>query len=139
LTAHKNWERCNLKLHKVENPFPEFAVPRTYDRQLFRAGVPGRVEEAPRHSGAQLELRGVLRTPPMSMNPVELEIGIIKQMSYSGYFLIVWTSSSMRGTMEFRWAGQRLGTGSLVAYAMEITNIDPMQNVLLFERSEPER
>ncbi len=47
----------------------------------------------------------------------------------------------MRGITRFRWGrGAARATGSLVAYAMEITNIDPMQNVLLFERFlNPER
>ena len=57
-------ERCNLKLHEVDNPFPEFAVPQghtidSYFEEVCRAGLKKRLETAVR----QLELRGVLRTP----------------------------------------------------------------------------
>ena len=57
-------ERCNLKLNKVDNPFPEFAVPAghtidSYFEQVCREGLKKRLETAVR----QLELRGVLRTP----------------------------------------------------------------------------
>ena len=69
------------------------------------------------------------------------EIGIIKQMKYSGYFLIVWDFIKYaRDNGIPVGPGRGSATGSLVAYAMEITNIDPMQNVLLFERFlNPER
>ena len=72
---------------------------------------------------------------------LNFEIGIIKQMKYSGYFLIVWDFIKYaRDNGIPVGPGRGSATGSLVAYAMEITNIDPMQNVLLFERFlNPER
>ena len=72
---------------------------------------------------------------------LNFEIGIIKQMSYSGYFLIVWDFIKYARDHGIPVGpGRGSATGSLVAYAMEITNIDPMQNVLLFERFlNPER
>src|SRR6202007_2593930 len=65
----------------------------------------------------------------------------IKQMKYSGYFLIVWDFIKYARDHGIPVGpGRGSATGSLVAYAMEITNIDPMQNVLLFERFlNPER
>ena len=90
----------------------------------------------------QLELRGVLRTPLHEYESrLNFEIGIIKQMKYSGYFLIVWDFIKYaRDNGIPVGPGRGSATGSLVAYAMEITNIDPMQNVLLFERFlNPER
>jgi len=88
-----------------------------------------------------LEARGQLRHPLHEYEArLQREIDIIKQMKYAGYFLIVWTSFAMRGSWGFRWVRAWLGGGSLVAYVMEITNIDPIQNVLLFERFlNPER
>jgi DNA polymerase-3 subunit alpha len=69
------------------------------------------------------------------------EIGIIRQMKYSGYFLIVWDFIKYAKDHGIPVGpGRGSGAGSLVAYAMEITNIDPLQNVLLFERFlNPER
>jgi DNA polymerase-3 subunit alpha len=136
-------ERCNLKLAKVDNPFPEFAVPEghtidSYFEQVCREGLKKRLETAVRN----LELRGVLRTPVHEYESrLSFEIGIIKQMTYSGYFLIVWDFIKYARDHGIPVGpGRGSATGSLVAYAMEITNIDPMQNVLLFERFlNPER
>ncbi len=66
---------------------------------------------------------------------------IIKQMNYAGYFLIVWDFIKYaRDNGIPVGPGRGSATGSLVAYAMEITNIDPLQNGLLFERFlNPER
>ena len=136
-------ERCNLKLAKVDNPFPEFAVPEghtidSYFEQVCREGLRKRMNTAIR----QLELRDVLRAKPHEYEArLEFEIGIIKQMSYSGYFLIVWDFIKYARDHGIPVGpGRGSATGSLVAYAMEITNIDPLQNSLLFERFlNPER
>jgi DNA polymerase-3 subunit alpha len=136
-------ERCELKLKPVENPFPEFAVPEghtidSYFELVCREGYKKRLDTAVR----QLAARGVLRTPLHEYESrLEYEIGIIKQMNYSGYFLIVWDFIKYaRDNGIPVGPGRGSATGSLVAYAMEITNIDPMQSVLLFERFlNPER
>ena len=136
-------ERCNLKLAKIDNPFPEFAVPEghtidSYFEEVCRAGFKKRLETAVR----QLELRGVLRTPLHEYEArLECEIGIIKQMNYSGYFLIVWDFIKYARDHGIPVGpGRGSAAGSLVAYAMEITNVDPLQNALLFERFlNPER
>ncbi len=136
-------ERCNFKLEKVENPFPEFAVPPghnadSYFEEVCRAGLRKRFETSIR----QLELRGILRQPVHAYQArLELEIGIIEQMSYSGYFLIVWDFIKYARDHGIPVGpGRGSATGSLVAYAMEITNIDPLQSSLLFERFlNPER
>jgi DNA polymerase-3 subunit alpha len=136
-------ERCRLKLHKVDNPFPEFAVPEghtidSYFEQVCREGYRKRLETAVR----QLELRGLLRSTRAEYDArLEREIGIIKQMKYSGYFLIVWDFIKYARDHGIPVGpGRGSAAGSLVAYAMEITNVDPLQNVLLFERFlNPER
>jgi DNA polymerase-3 subunit alpha len=136
-------ERCNFKLEKVDNPFPEFAVPPghtadSYFEEVCRAGLRKRFETSVR----QLQLRGALRQPIQAYEArLNFEIGIIKQMSYSGYFLIVWDFIKYARDHGIPVGpGRGSATGSLVAYAMEITNIDPLQNSLLFERFlNPER
>ena len=136
-------ERCQLQLHPIENPFPEFAVPEghtidSYFEQVCREGCKKRMETAVR----QLELRGALRSTAGQYEArLEYEIGIIKQMKYSGYFLIVWDFIKYAKDHGIPVGpGRGSGAGSLVAYAMEITNIDPLQNSLLFERFlNPER
>jgi DNA polymerase-3 subunit alpha len=136
-------ERCNLKLQAVDNPFPEFAVPAghtidSYFEEVCREGYKKRLETSVR----MLEARGVLRASLHEYQArLEFEIGIIKQMKYAGYFLIVWDFIKYARDHGIPVGpGRGSATGSLVAYAMEITNIDPLQNVLLFERFlNPER
>jgi DNA polymerase-3 subunit alpha len=136
-------ERCNLKLKPVENSFPEFAVPAghtidSYFEHVCREGLKKRLGTSVR----QLELRGVRRSTPEEYEArLNYEIGIIKQMKYPGYFLIVWDFIKYaRDNGIPVGPGRGSATGSLVAYVMEITNIDPLQNVLLFERFlNPER
>src|SRR6185312_4100264 len=85
-------ERCNFKLKAVESPFPEFAVPEghtidSYFEQVCREGLKKRFDTSVR----QLESRGARRaTRDEYESRLNYEIGIIKQMKYSGYFLIVW-------------------------------------------------
>src|SRR5579885_725329 len=136
-------ERCNLKLSKVDNPFPEFAVPPghtidSYFEYVCREGYKKRLETSIRH----LQDHGLLRHPISEYEArLEREISIIKQMKFPGYFLIVW--DFIRYARENGipvGPGRGSAAGSLVGYVMEITNIDPLQNELLFERFlNPER
>ncbi len=136
-------ERCQLKLKAVDNPFPEFAVPPghtidSYFEQVCREGFKKRLDTAIRH----LESRGERRTPVHEYEArLERELGIIKQMKYAGYFLIVWDFIKYARDHGIPVGpGRGSAAGSLVAYVMEITNVDPLQNVLLFERFlNPER
>jgi len=136
-------ERCNLKLNKVDNPFPEFAVPDghtidSYFEEICRDGYRKRLATAIHN----LEMRGQLRHPLHEYEArLEREIGIIKQMKYSGYFLIVWDFIRYAREQGIPVGpGRGSAAGSLVAYVMEITNVDPLQNALLFERFlNPER
>jgi DNA polymerase III subunit alpha len=136
-------ERCNFKLHPVDNPFPEFTVPDghtidSYFEEVCRRGFKKRVDTAIHRLEATGQLRKSLAEYEARLN---YEIGIIHQMNYSGYFLIVWDFIKYARDHDIPVGpGRGSGAGSLVAYCMEITNIDPMQNVLLFERFlNPER
>jgi DNA polymerase-3 subunit alpha len=136
-------ERCHLKLHPVESPWPQFAVPEghtidSYFEQVCREGFKKRMDTAVRRLAAKGQLRATVAEYEARLN---YEIGIIHQMKYSGYFLIVWDFIKYAKDHGIPVGpGRGSGAGSLVAYSMEITNIDPMQNVLLFERFlNPER
>jgi DNA polymerase-3 subunit alpha len=136
-------ERCNFKLHPVDNPFPQFDVPEghtidSYFEEVCRQGFKKRLDTAIHY----LESRGQLKKSIAEYEArLSYEIGIIRQMKYSGYFLIVWDFIKYARDRDIPVGpGRGSGAGSLVAYCMEITNIDPMQNVLLFERFlNPER
>ena len=136
-------ERCNLKLSKVKNPFPEFDVPEghtidSYFEEVCRAGYRHRLETAVKH----LESRGLRRKSLADYEArLEREIDCIKKMKFPGYFLIVWDFIRYARELDIPVGpGRGSAAGSLVAYVMGITDIDPLQNELLFERFlNPER
>ncbi len=140
---HGDCRALQFQARPVDNPFPEFAVPPghtidSYFEEVCREGLKKRLDTPIRH----LEVRGVLRNQSHEYEArLNYEIGIIKQMKYSGYFLIVWDFIKYARDHGIPVGpGRGSATGSLVAYCMEITNIDPLQNVLLFERFlNPER
>jgi DNA polymerase-3 subunit alpha len=135
-------ERCNFKLNKVKNPFPEFTVPDgftldSYFEHVARQGFARRWE-----SLSQIEAAGRLKKSRADYDQrLAREIAIIQQMKFSGYFLIVW--DFIRYARENSipvGPGRGSAAGALVAYAMGITDIDPLQHELLFERFlNPER
>src|SRR5579859_642378 len=135
-------ERCDFKLNKIKNPFPEFQVPNgytldSYFEHVAREGFARRWEVL-----RELEGTGRLKkTRSDYQQRLALEIKIIQQMKFSGYFLIVW--DFIRYARENNipvGPGRGSAAGALVAYAMGITDIDPLQNELLFERFlNPER
>jgi DNA polymerase III subunit alpha len=135
-------ERCNTKLEKVRDPFPQFEVPPGFT-------IPDYFEYVAREGFARrLRLLRDLQTMGRLKHSLEdyeqrltREIGIIRQMQFSGYFLIVW--DFIRYAKEHNipvGPGRGSAAGALVAYALGITDIDPLQNELLFERFlNPER
>ena len=136
-------ERCNLELKKVKNPFPKFDCPDgmdldTYFEQVCRAGWRERRDTAIKH----LELTGKLKKSIADYEArLNREIDCIKQMEFPGYFMIVWDFIRYAREQGIPVGpGRGSAAGSLVAYVMTITDIDPLQNDLLFERFlNPER
>ena len=136
-------DRCNLKMVKVDNPFPDFAVPEgetldTYFERVCREGLEMRLNTAVAH----LRQRGILKkTIPEYHARLDLELAVIKQMKFPGYFMIVWDFIKYAREHDIPVGpGRGSAAGSLVAYVMQITDIDPLQNELLFERFlNPER
>ncbi len=136
-------DRCNLKMTKVDNPFPDFTVPEgetldTYFEQVCREGLQMRLDTAVAH----LRDRGLLKkTIPDYHARLDRELNIIKQMKFPGYFMIVWDFIKYAREQNIPVGpGRGSAAGSLVAYVMQITDIDPLQNELLFERFlNPER
>ncbi|HEX9198223.1 MAG TPA: DNA polymerase III subunit alpha [Acidobacteriaceae bacterium] len=136
-------ERCNLKLQKVDNPFPAFPVPEgetldSYFETVCREGLRKRLATSIEH----LRASGLLRKAiPEYQARLDREIECIKQMQFPGYFMIVWDFIRYAREQSIPVGpGRGSAAGSLVAYCMEITDIDPLQNELLFERFlNPER
>ena len=136
-------ERCNLELKAVKNPFPHFDCPDgmdldAYFEQVCREGWKHRRETAVKH----LEDTGKLRKTLADYEArLTREIETIKQMRFPGYFMIVWDFIRYAREQSIPVGpGRGSAAGSLVAYVLQITDIDPLQNDLLFERFlNPER
>ena len=136
-------ERCHVKLNKVENPFPQFDVPPgftidSYFEKICREGFQHRLDTTIR----LLRDRGSLRhTTEEYEQRLQREIDCIQQMKFSGYFLIVWDFIRYAKEQDIPVGpGRGSAAGSLVSYVMGITDVDPLQGDLLFERFlNPER
>ncbi len=135
-------ERCNLKLDTKEHVFPRFDVPPgdspdSYFEKVTREGFAHRRERLDKMQAA-----GRLKYPLSAYEErLEREIELIKKMKFPGYFLIVWDFiRHSRDNCIPVGPGRGSAAGSLVAYSLHITDVDPLQNELLFERFlNPER
>jgi len=135
-------ERCNVHLEKKQHVFPHFEVPAgetldSFFEKVAREGFARRREQLERARAA-----GRLRHPLEAYEErLSREIELVKQMRFAGYFLIVW--DFMRFARERCipvGPGRGSAAGSLVSFALHITDIDPLQYDLLFERFlNPER
>jgi len=135
-------ERCSLRLEKVATPFPEFEVPAGYTIDSYfvhvtREGFARRLQTL-RPSAEQGKLKHSISDYEQRL---ERELGIIQQMKFPGYFLIVWDFIRYAKERDIPVGpGRGSAAGSLVSYALGITDIDPLQHELLFERFlNPER
>ncbi len=132
-------KRCSLQIKLGASMLPAYPVPAGSTTEAFlvaesERGLAARFKEAE-------QLLGLTRDPKPYAERLSLELGVISKMGFAGYFLIV---------ADFiRWArengvpvgpGRGSGAGSLVAFALGITDLDPIDHDLLFERFlNPER
>ncbi len=141
----RTWEiaqRCQVKLEQIAEPFPKFDVPAEHTIDTYFAWVARQGFEGRRARLEQQAARGGLKHRlPEYEERLETEITLIQQMRFSGYLLIVWDFIRHAKSIGIPVGpGRGSAAGSLVAYAMGITNIDPLQYGLIFERFlNPER
>lgn len=130
-------DRCHVEIEFGVTKLPHFEVPEGYDpwtylNKLCYDGLKERYgdENAPAgDSGQTLKER------------LDYELNVIKSMGYVDYFLIVWDFINYARQNEIMVGpGRGSAAGSIVSYALKITNIDPIKYNLLFERFlNPER
>jgi DNA polymerase-3 subunit alpha len=132
-------ERCNLELALNQLQFPQFQIPdgETLDSFLEKTARKGLNDRL-----AALRSKGKMGGPEEGYSQrLENELKMIHKMGFSGYFLIVADFIRYAKAKGIPVGpGRGSGAGSLVAFAMGITEIDPIVNGLLFERFlNPER
>jgi len=127
-------KRCNLKLNLGKVFLPNFPVPAPYTIEEFlsqkaKEGLRQRLKNHPEKNIELYESR------------LKIELEVINPMGFAGYFLIVADFIVWAKNHDIPVGpGRGSGAGSLVAYALEITDIDPLPYDLLFERFlNPER
>ncbi|MBL8173449.1 MAG: DNA polymerase III subunit alpha [Bryobacterales bacterium] len=135
-------QRCHVKLEKVSDPFPRFEIPEGHTTDTYFEYVARQGFEKRRPRLEAMRAKGMLRSElGVYADRLDMEIRIIQSMKFSGYFLIVWDFIRFAKSSGIPVGpGRGSAAGSLVSYAMEITDVDPLQYGLLFERFlNPER
>lgn len=123
-------EKCHLIIEMGNSPLPRYEVPKTHTVESYleykvREGLNRKYEEI---------------TPEIEER-VKYELGVIEQMGFSAYFLITWDFINFAKESGIPVGpGRGSAAGSIVAYALDITELDPIRHNLLFERFlNPER
>ncbi|MCA9462151.1 MAG: DNA polymerase III subunit alpha [Nitrospira sp.] len=128
-------EQCNLELEFGQSYLPDYHVPEgftheSYLKHLVEEGLRERLRERPTGISAEAY-----------QHRMNTELAVLNTMGYAGYFLVVWdiiNFARVRGIPV--GPGRGSAAGSLVAYALRITDLDPLAYNLLFERFlNPER
>jgi DNA polymerase-3 subunit alpha len=135
-------QRCQLKMEPVAEPFPKFPIPPEHSTDSYFEYVARQGFEKRRVRLEALASQGRLKHDLTEYSErLDREIRTIQQMKFSGYFLIVWDFIRFAKQAGIPVGpGRGSAAGSLVSYAMEITDIDPLAYGLLFERFlNPER
>ena len=132
-------EMCELQLPSGENHLPNFRVPEgetieSYFAKMARAGLEERWAAIKDRPDRKCDLDDYKAR-------LEQEISVITKMGFAGYFLIVWDFIRYAKKNNIPVGpGRGSAAGCLVAYCLKITDIDPLQYDLLFERFlNPER
>lgn len=135
-------QRCHVKLEKIADPFPRFVIPEEATIDSHFEAVARRGFDNRRRRLEAMQDRGTLKHGLAEYaDRLDREIRMIQNMKFSGYFLVVWDFIRYAKEQGIPVGpGRGSAAGSLVSYAMEITDIDPLQYGLLFERFlNPER
>jgi DNA polymerase-3 subunit alpha len=141
----RTWEiaqRCHVALEKVKEPFPKFDVPPEHSTDTYFEYVARQGFEKRRGRLEAMRAKGALKCDLAEYaERLDREIKMIQNMKFSGYFLVVWDFIRYAKDQGIPVGpGRGSAAGSLVSYAMQITDIDPLQYGLLFERFlNPER
>ncbi len=134
-------DRCNVKLDLGRILIPKFPVPeqeteKTYlDKLVFR-GLVTRYTDNPDEQVQQMGVEDCRKLlPEPVLERIDYELSVVDKMGYNGYFLIVQDFINWGKSQRIVFGpGRGSAAGSLLAYALRITELDPLKYNLLFER-----
>lgn len=118
-------ERCNVDLsfksyHLPDFPVPEGYTPESYLRSLCQRGAEIKFKEDADSAAVRERL--------------EYELGVVHNMGFDAYFLIVWDLCRFARENEIWYNARGSAAGSIIAYTLDITRVDPLEHALIFER-----
>jgi DNA polymerase-3 subunit alpha len=118
-------ERCNVDLSFKGYHLPEFDVPEGYSAQTYLRHL---CEE-----GARRRFRDQADSKEVRER-LDYELGVIHTMGFDAYFLIVWDLCAYAAKNNIWYNARGSAAGSIVAYTLNITPVDPLEHALIFER-----
>lgn len=128
-------DRCNVTLSLGHSVLPRFPVPENFDEVGYFIHV---AREGLERRFAEGEAKGQVFDRETYIARLDREIGVIKDMDFPGYFLIVWDFIDWAKRQGIPVGpGRGSGAGSLVAWSMRITDLDPLPYNLLLNAFEP--
>lgn len=118
-------ERCNVDLgfkgyHLPDFPVPDGHTPETYLRALCEAGARKRYQDD--------------ATSTKVRERLDYELKVVHEMGFDAYFLIVWDLCTFARDHGIWYNARGSAAGSIIAYTLEITMVDPLEHALIFER-----
>ncbi len=119
-------EMCNVSLDSHGYHLPVFPVPPGYTSDSYLRYLC--------EKGLRARFGDDALSDPVLGKRLDYELSIIHQMGFDTYFLIVWDLCQFAQASDIWWNVRGSGAGSLAAYSLGITNINPIENSLFFER-----
>jgi DNA polymerase-3 subunit alpha len=120
-------ERCNVRIDQFENDkyyIPQYNIPDGYKDNI-------EFIEMLTYKGLHWRFTS---PEPKHFERLEYELSIIKKMGFVDYFLIVWDLCQYARNQNIWWNVRGSGAGSIVSYVLGITELDPLESDLYFER-----
>lgn len=134
-------DRCNVELELGGILIPTFPTPeghdeKTYLDELVFQGLAWRYADVPFEDAEKMTIEEARKvTPPEVLERADYELGVIDRMGFNGYFLIVQDFINWGKNQGIIFGpGRGSAAGSIIAYAVRITELDPLKYDLLFER-----
>ncbi len=134
-------ERCSLEIDLGKILIPKFKVPKgktekSYLQELVYQGLAWRYGEVSQKKSFELSQEEAMdKIPKVVKTRAKYELGVIGQMGFNGYFLIIQDFINWGKGMGIVFGpGRGSAAGSIISYALNITELDPLKYDLLFER-----